>query len=333
MRRTGRGRAADGSAGPPNGGRQPDGRPQSRSSARTPERAARALGLSAVGELPCERWHLWRLAVPHDTAAKWAGIKAALAGNGSRRSRAKDPGVRGLAAARSASRFGTRKPASMNRRRRSADGGRRACGSMAQRLRGRTARRRRAPGGTVAVAVRRPSAPPCSSGEQPFRQRSRRPLPWLGRVSAMSYREPARPAFRDRVLVIVVAVPVAGRRLGPAALAQLAQQGSVSAEVQPHGAVRFKLRWRQDGGQKVRYLGSDVVIAQAVAAGLRAWQQPLQQRRELKKRLAAAKQLKAVLEPIVADAGLHLHGYAARRRRPGPTGSIPTSPRHGVSNP
>ena len=109
-------------------------------------------------------------------------------------------------------------------------------------------------------------------------------------------------------------------RLGPDALSALANQGFVSAETRPSGAVTFKLRWRAGGRQKVVYLGSDPAAADAVRAGLAALQAPRDARRELARLMARARKelskLKEALEPAMAARGYRYHGFTARRTRP-----------------
>jgi hypothetical protein len=122
-------------------------------------------------------------------------------------------------------------------------------------------------------------------------------------------------------------------RLGPAALATLAEQGSVSAELRRGGATTFKLRFRQDGRQRVVYVGSDPARAEHVRGGLRA----LQAARDLARRFARLKaQARAAmtlardrLAPDLAAAGYHFHGFTPRRTRSaklaGRAGAVPSA--------
>jgi hypothetical protein len=111
--------------------------------------------------------------------------------------------------------------------------------------------------------------------------------------------------------------------LGLSALDQqaLARQGFVAAEYRPGQGRRlgpyFKLRWRRDGRQQVRYLGCDLDWARQIQAALANLQRPRQLIRqvnglmkEARKRLHQAKDL---LEPRLGEGGQYYHGYTARR--------------------
>jgi len=108
-------------------------------------------------------------------------------------------------------------------------------------------------------------------------------------------------------------------RLGPAAMAALATQGFVSAELRPSGGVTYKLRWREGGRQIVRYLGSDPGMAGCVRAGLAALQAPRHHQRELARLLAEAAaglaRARDGLADAVGDYGFQFHGYTLRRAR------------------
>ena len=120
-------------------------------------------------------------------------------------------------------------------------------------------------------------------------------------------------------------------RLGPDALAALALQGFVSAEPRPSGRTSYKLRWRQGGRQRVRYLGSDAATAERVRAGLAALQAPRDNRRELARLLAGAAaglaRARDGLAAAVGGHGFHFHGYTLRQARQAgpdrPTGTTP----------
>jgi len=102
----------------------------------------------------------------------------------------------------------------------------------------------------------------------------------------------------------------------------LAQQGFVSAEYREQNGRRygpyFKLRWRQDGRQRVRYLGRDLSRAEQVSAALANLQRSLQLVRDASSMMAEVRKemrkLKETLEPHLASQGMHLHGYIARRK-------------------
>jgi hypothetical protein len=111
---------------------------------------------------------------------------------------------------------------------------------------------------------------------------------------------------------------VAGR-LGPADHDGLARQGWVSEQVRPSGATTYKLRWRVNGRQRVRYLGSDVAVAAQVRAALIDLQCARRTERELAQLLRQARAqlgtLKRQLQPDLESLGYAYHGYSARRTR------------------
>jgi hypothetical protein len=113
-------------------------------------------------------------------------------------------------------------------------------------------------------------------------------------------------------------------RLGvmPEEMATLAQQGSVSQEIRqrkgkPTGPY-YKLRWRQRGRQRVRYLGRDPTLASSVRAALLQLQAFGRQARAvlegLKQTRAYFAAAKKALQPLLGP-GLYFHGYCIRRRR------------------
>jgi hypothetical protein len=115
---------------------------------------------------------------------------------------------------------------------------------------------------------------------------------------------------------------LAGLGLADADLQALARQGFVAAEFRRLRPPYFKLRWRRDGRQRVRYLGQDPARAEQVRAALERLQRPRRNGRlaarllaEARKRLLDARRL---LEPRADADGLRYHGYALRRPRSGP---------------
>lgn len=100
-------------------------------------------------------------------------------------------------------------------------------------------------------------------------------------------------------------------------LRALETQGFVSAEKR-RGRMYYKLRFRVDGKQRVRYLGG-IQAAQAVEAELKVLQRSVRARRQLAVlRRAATQQLRAAkqaLQPFLDACGFHFHGQAVRKRR------------------
>jgi hypothetical protein len=108
-------------------------------------------------------------------------------------------------------------------------------------------------------------------------------------------------------------------RLSPADLAALSLRGTVRPEIGYRGFVIYKLRFRVDGKQRVKYLGKDPDFAAAVEAELRELQFERNRRRYRRANRSAAIQslrtFKRLVEPLLAEAGYHFHGYAIRRRK------------------
>jgi hypothetical protein len=102
-------------------------------------------------------------------------------------------------------------------------------------------------------------------------------------------------------------------------IAALTKQGSICADVRSDGQVYYKLRFRLDGRQHVRYLGNVSEFVERVRAELGR----LQHRARLRQQLgqltrAAGRNLRAAksrLEPLLGDAGFAFHGMAVRKRR------------------
>jgi hypothetical protein len=113
----------------------------------------------------------------------------------------------------------------------------------------------------------------------------------------------------------------------------LARQGFVAEEYRSGRRGRrgpyYRLHWRHQGRQRVRYLGKDLARAEQVKTALVAMQssqrllhQVAQWLAEVQKSLQRAKQ---ILEPHLAEQGWRFHGYAGRRCRcPAAVASPPT---------
>jgi hypothetical protein len=101
-------------------------------------------------------------------------------------------------------------------------------------------------------------------------------------------------------------------------LTAISARGFVSAEKRPSGLLTYKLRWRRNGRQCVRYLGSDPTIGARVKAAVAALRQPMQTARELNTDFAATRralrEVKAILSPLLAANGLAFHSYTVRRK-------------------
>ena len=97
----------------------------------------------------------------------------------------------------------------------------------------------------------------------------------------------------------------------------LARQGFVAVE-RRREQTYFKLRYRCDGRQRVRYVGGRD-RAQAVQAALEALQSDVRLRRRLVALCQVAtrslRDAKDTLEPLLEARGLHFHGRAIRKRR------------------
>jgi hypothetical protein len=106
-------------------------------------------------------------------------------------------------------------------------------------------------------------------------------------------------------------------RLHDADFAALARQGFVAVERRGEQTY-FKLRFRRDGRQRVRYIGGPDQ-ARAVEAELAVLQTDLRMRRRLAILCQLASQsmrnAKQNLEPLLEARGLHFHGRAIRQRR------------------
>lgn len=106
-------------------------------------------------------------------------------------------------------------------------------------------------------------------------------------------------------------------------LCALRRQGFVSRECRGAGRKEiYKLRFRWQGRQQVRYLGTDPGAAAQVRAALEQWQSAARRRREAQRAARQARRTlraaKRQLAPRLAEAGFAFHGLAIRRTRPTP---------------
>jgi len=116
--------------------------------------------------------------------------------------------------------------------------------------------------------------------------------------------------------------PLAGLGLSAEDVRTLAWQGFLAADFRQRGDRRlgpyYKLRWRRDGQQQVRYLGRDRARAEQVRAALADLQRPLRLARQLSRQMKEARRglhkVKQMLASHLAGSGLYYHGYVVRRR-------------------
>jgi hypothetical protein len=93
--------------------------------------------------------------------------------------------------------------------------------------------------------------------------------------------------------------------------------------------MQYRLRFRVQGRQVVRYIGTDANVAAAVQQALERLQADHRDDRQLRQQAAEARRtlrrLQQALEPSLVAAGYRYHGRAIRRRRP------PSGPSRGES--
>ena len=115
--------------------------------------------------------------------------------------------------------------------------------------------------------------------------------------------------------------------LGQEELEALRHQGFVAPEFRVRAGRRwgpcYKLRWRQHGRQRVRYLGIDADAVNEIRAALEGWQQTARLQKEVeglfRQTRKALRSLKDALSPQISAAGKRWHGYQPRRpRKPSP---------------
>lgn len=117
---------------------------------------------------------------------------------------------------------------------------------------------------------------------------------------------------------------LAGRlRLSPRELEALRTCGAICAETRAAGTA-YKLRFRLDGRQQVRFLGRDREWIETVRRALEAWQVSVRFGRELKRMARDGRRRLRVLRklegPVLNLAGLRYHGTRLRVMRREVTG-------------
>lgn len=114
-----------------------------------------------------------------------------------------------------------------------------------------------------------------------------------------------------------------GLGLGAEDLESLRSQGFVNPEFRYRSGRRwgpyYKLRWRQNGRQRVLYLGADEIAVSRIRKALEVWQQPVRLAKEaenlLRQTRTALKSLRDLLTPQISEDGRIWHGYGSRRPR------------------
>jgi hypothetical protein len=102
-------------------------------------------------------------------------------------------------------------------------------------------------------------------------------------------------------------------------LAALRHNGFVSVEPRRQRAIRYKLRFRLNGRQHVRVLGTDPGMAAAVVRALfelqRAKRTDQQLRQLCRSGRAKLREGKRQLAPMLARLGVKFHGHSLRQSR------------------
>ena len=107
-------------------------------------------------------------------------------------------------------------------------------------------------------------------------------------------------------------------RLSPEEMQALRRQGFVATETRAN-VVFFKLRFRLNGRQRTRYLGTDPTRGQAIATELLKVQRQKRIHRQIARLDVAAgrtiREWKTRLVPLLEKEGLYFHGLAVRGKR------------------
>lgn len=138
-------------------------------------------------------------------------------------------------------------------------------------------------------------------------------------TARVGHRYGARDGTRHTSGASDAASPLARLRLSDAQLRSLATQGTVCAERRASGFVCYKLRFRDAGRQCVRYLGTDLAVADQLRAEVHQLQTKVRRRRELarlgRRVRDAMRRTKQQMAPFAIEAGLAFHGLALRSPR------------------
>ena len=105
----------------------------------------------------------------------------------------------------------------------------------------------------------------------------------------------------------------------------LVHQGFLTAEYRNYGGARlgpyFKLRWRSNGRQRVKYLGRDVNRAEAVSDAINSLREGKRRQDRLTALVADARKslrrAKQAMNAAMANQGRYFHGFAVRKRKAG----------------
>ena len=121
------------------------------------------------------------------------------------------------------------------------------------------------------------------------------------------------PAFGCPLLRGLESLALSDEHLGA-----LARQGFVSHEHRGQRGPFFKLRFRFEGKQIVRYLGTDAENAERVRSELLALQQGHHLGRQVERHIieagAALRAAKRGVQRELGDTGFHFHGLAIRKK-------------------
>ena len=102
-------------------------------------------------------------------------------------------------------------------------------------------------------------------------------------------------------------------------IAALKRKGTITQERRGRDTIIFKLRYRMEGRQRVKYLGSDRRVVEQIRAELHDLQAAHRRHRRLRRLETQARTLlqdtKLRLEAPLKQAGLKFHGRAIRRPR------------------
>jgi hypothetical protein len=111
------------------------------------------------------------------------------------------------------------------------------------------------------------------------------------------------------------------RRIGLRSVdvAALKRSGTITQETRGRGTVIYKLRYRREGRQVVKYLGVDRSFVRHVGEQLALLQVPARRRRRLRRVAAETRSVlhdvRARVRSTLQEAGFTFHGLTIRRSR------------------